>query len=192
MSVETLAALAAAFGVGGIAGVVLRAEHERAERRRDRMVAVAEEFLSAVEVPITSIRLVESLVMRFDFDERDESKRVAASKAAVDAMSKASGELRAAEAISARFDLIFPLGAQGLPKELQHFQNEAPTHTVIASADRLLATLELMLSTPAVTRQHMVDAWTEFGGAHGAFTRYANEAIWRRWYTPITSRLRRK
>jgi hypothetical protein len=48
-----------------------------------------------------------------------------------------------------------------------------------------------MLSNPAVTRQHMNDTWFRFGAVHGAFTRYANEAIWRRWISRRMHRLRR-
>jgi hypothetical protein len=62
-------------------------------------------------------------------------------------------------------------------------------HAVVGGLDRLRGVLALRLSTPAVTVKAMKDEWARFGAIHGAFTRYANEAIWRRWYTPITSRL---
>lgn len=193
MSVETLIAFVAALGVGGIGGIYVRAEHERAERRRDHMIKVAEEFLSAVEVAITSTRLVEDQVLRFDFAEKDEDRRAAARTAVVDALSDTSGELRVAEAVAARFSLIFPLDAPDFPKELEDFKERVPTHAVIQSAERLLETLEHMLSNPPVTRQQMGGVWGLFGAVHATFIRYANDAIWHhRWYTPITSRLRRK
>jgi hypothetical protein len=44
-----IASLVTGLGIGGLAGVIFRAQHERAESRRDRMIAVAEEFLHAVE-----------------------------------------------------------------------------------------------------------------------------------------------
>lgn len=192
MSPESLVALVAALGIGGVGGIYVRAEHERAERRRDRMIEVAEEFLAAVEVAITATRLAEDQILRFDFEEKDDARRKAASSAAIDALSGASRDLRVAEGIAARFSLIFPLNAPGFPRELEDFKERAPTHAVIQSAEGLLATLELMLSNPAVTRQHMNDAWFRFGAVHGAFTRYVNEAIWRRWLSRQMHRLRRK
>jgi hypothetical protein len=41
----TVAAVASAFGVGGVLGALLTATHERTERFRDRMITVADEFL---------------------------------------------------------------------------------------------------------------------------------------------------
>lgn len=48
MSAASFAALASALGVGGVAGIGLRAAHERNEQSRDRLIAGVETFLRHV------------------------------------------------------------------------------------------------------------------------------------------------
>jgi hypothetical protein len=48
MDIRSIAALISAFGVGGIAGIWARAEYERAQQFRDRMIVRTEAFLDAV------------------------------------------------------------------------------------------------------------------------------------------------
>jgi hypothetical protein len=111
VTTETFVALVAALGIGGIGGVVLRAEHERAERRRDRMIAVAEEFLSAVETAITATREAELTIFKFDHDERDDDRRTAAATVSLAALDEAGLAARSADIVGPRFSLIFPTKA---------------------------------------------------------------------------------
>jgi hypothetical protein len=47
MEGASVAAVVSAFGVGGVTGIWIRAEHERTERFRERMIVTAEEFIRA-------------------------------------------------------------------------------------------------------------------------------------------------
>jgi hypothetical protein len=199
----TVVALIGAFGLGSVIGVALRAEHERAERRRDRMIAVAEEFLRAIEAADDAIRTV---VNQFEHARPStEGEREQAVQTVNETLVAARLKIREAEAIIPRLDLIFPGRAfASAPHEY--------AFPVVGSGGKLLETVSTALlatltqeDEPAqetgVAPADVVDDEPDevdkepegvraaFDYAHGRFAGYANSVIWARWYTNAWRRI---
>jgi hypothetical protein len=185
MSVESLIALVAALGVGGAAGVVLRSEHESAEARRAQMIKVAEEFLIAVQGAITAIREAEraQLALFRRPDEGDEPQ--GAAKGAADALSNVNRANYSAHVVIPRFNLIFP--SRAAPLKGVEGNDPTPAHAVVRGLADLRTALLLRVANPTVNQEALNDEWERFFRGHTAFIDYANEAIWHRWYDPVTS-----
>lgn len=184
MDLEAVIALAGAFGLGSLLGVALRAEHERAERRRDRMIAAAEEFIRLVEearVALNTAHLKVDVhhglaVRRASQAEvlagSEEEFRASAS-AARDAIRAVYAAIERAEGVVPRISLLFPFRSDR--SEL------APGFAVTNSLRKPLGLLELGMSS-GIQRESLLRALGALGEAHGAFIRYAHDEIWHRWY----------
>jgi hypothetical protein len=183
---STIIALLAAIGVGSIIGIVLRAEHEHAERRRDREIDVAEELTIALQTATAALWRA-TIAVRWHDPTKTPEERRATAKAATAALAEVRKLAAAADAIVPRYSLIFP--AEKIEADiLRPYRVTNAIRGAVGAAEGMLAsplprsdTLNEMLQSQMMRSVH------EFGG----FVAHTNLLIWERWYTPLVGWARR-
>jgi hypothetical protein len=168
-------ALLAALGVGGLLGGLLRGRQERIEAHRDRMIAVAEEFLDKVEAAETTLVIATGAV-------RDVRKGQTDQDNAIEAIVEATAAIHAAQGVIPRLSLVFPR------IEKTHIYQPAGrlVDAMRESRDLLHGGLDGNALDDEAHHQAMlrVEEW------NGSVADLANSQIWRGRITPWPGELR--
>ena len=143
------------------------------------MIAVAEEFLHAVEDAFDATDMARRTVKtRLEGSETPNSD-----SAARDALAEADAKTRAVDRLIPRLDMIFPEHRlRGRPS------NEA--FQITTSLERLRSLLEGEVSRSDADEAAYEDAIGAFHYAHGRFTGYTNAVIWARWHNRLADYVR--
>ena len=173
MDPAELAALLAALGIGGLVGTWFRAEHERLERFRERMISVTEEFLTSVDSARTEFVTAMTAISRGDMEAG--KKHYTAGQLKVEA----------AMAASSRMSVVFPPAGP----ERQHVVSLA--FEVIRAVRRLAQVVDSFgrgeLKEPRSLEAARV-AGEGIGLAQGRFASAASSQVWRRWFLGVRPR----
>jgi hypothetical protein len=181
----TVAALLTALGVAGLIGVVARAEHEHAERRRDRQLDVAEELTIALQAATDALWKA-TVAVRWHDPTKTPIERETTAKQALVALADVSVKADAADAIVPRYSLVFD--AEKIEADiLRPYRVTNAIRGAVGAAEGLLASpLPRPESLNETLKTQMLLSHREFAG----FIAHTNTLIWARWYSPVTKRVR--
>jgi hypothetical protein len=164
----SVAVVVSAFGVGGLAGGLLRAEHERTERFRERMIDAAEQFLEAVGRARDAVREARTVSEDPEADGTLHELRFANVQTAAQA-------IEALDPFIVRLSLIFP-----------SLRRRAPVFNAAGEIQlELRSELDLITEEGPWTETRS-EAWHSLEVSPeyqiGFFAGNANQQIWRRWF----------
>jgi hypothetical protein len=166
MDIAAITAVLASFGVGGLAGGWLRAEQERTERFRERMIEAAEDFLANAAEARDALARADAAASNDSEGQMNVPGSLAAAKESINKTSAAIPKL----------GIIFPrLGHR------EHLRESA--ENVSRALWACLAVLsEPVSDTPEEHRAKVSSAIETLDYFSGVFGGNANVQIWRRWF----------
>jgi hypothetical protein len=159
----SVAALVSAFGVGGVAGIWARAEHERSERFRERMIQSSESFFGDIAEAKSALSEVALSVADSEEGRPNDAK------------------VQEAEvAIAKVFDHI-PVLSLVFPSFEQESEIFKPAFAIAESLREIL-TILVVDGASETGRRQLSRAQHKLVYHVGFFSSAAHIDIWRRWY----------